>query len=409
MARRTPLPSYKLLSLEVLDTLHFSDGRPFNQADEGLTESVSVFPPMPSVLSGAVRAWLGRVNGGWDKSVLGDGPFKPGRCCFGPLILIATIEDKTRYYLRRPDLLALRKRAYATARDDIAAMTLQTPSVPFSSDIGTLEKCFVPPTDDTTDNRWEAAPQGWLEIDAFRRILAGNDVRPIQDSEFLEDHKILSTETRVGLEIDQSGRKRQAKAGRLFSLAMRRPGRGASFILDEPFRLGVPVAAVSGVAKMLSDGMAGAKHEVLPLGGRGRGAVASALDTLPPTALPPANLPKRCRALVIALSPVILGKVMPFEKQEGVRIIAAIHDRPIRFNTWSMKDRRRSPLVWILPAGACWVLEIDDAAHGHLASRMAKQGLNEVPPVLEAGEPEELYRIGFGAWCAGAVCWGDEG
>ncbi len=60
------------IHISAVDTLMFRDGRPFNQNDAGASEAVSVFPPYPPTIVGAVRAALWRQAGEWNKD-WGDG------------------------------------------------------------------------------------------------------------------------------------------------------------------------------------------------------------------------------------------------------------------------------------------------------------------------------------------------
>jgi CRISPR/Cas system CMR-associated protein Cmr3 (group 5 of RAMP superfamily) len=50
--------------LSAIDTLMFRDGRPFNQGDTGASEAVSIFPPLPPTIIGAIRAALWKHKGG---------------------------------------------------------------------------------------------------------------------------------------------------------------------------------------------------------------------------------------------------------------------------------------------------------------------------------------------------------
>jgi CRISPR-associated protein Cmr3 len=65
-------------AISPIDTVMFRDGRPFNQMDAGAGDAVSVFPPYPPTLVGAVRMTLARMLGyetgkAWPREKLGDG------------------------------------------------------------------------------------------------------------------------------------------------------------------------------------------------------------------------------------------------------------------------------------------------------------------------------------------------
>jgi CRISPR-associated protein Cmr3 len=167
-------------ALEPLDTLLFRDGRPFDQSDEGLTETRSLFPPFPSIAAAALRARLARDKGwsgrgDWDKTitdVLGSGPFDAGGCRFGPPIVMAASPgvDYSAYF-PCPAAIVGRTDPEDRGRLKLAVLKPQSSPARLATDLGLKPSqlfCSVP-------NGYEPLDHYLINATGLRTFLGGAD------------------------------------------------------------------------------------------------------------------------------------------------------------------------------------------------------------------------------------------
>ncbi len=217
------------------DTLFFRDGRPFNQSDEGLAEAVTLFPPSPRSIAGAMRAAIARAagwrdcDGPWPENAAdmpGNGDFLGGFSFSGPF---PTLDGMANLLLPTP--------AHYHSRSDENGeyvYTLLGPGVrahEVTSDASSLSMLGH----ETGEGGYKPLA-GWLTAAAIGTALNGvcPNVQPIPAS------RLTAVEARVGLQRDKS--LRVADEGMLY-MAGRQRLREADGIGDS--RVGLVVGVTS--------------------------------------------------------------------------------------------------------------------------------------------------------------------
>lgn len=283
----------RFFRLTPTDTLFFRDGRPYNQDDEGLAHTHSLFPPHPSTLTGALRAafafgqgWNGRDA--WPAEyleVLGDGPdMTGGSLRFGPPMLLRERATGKWEPLYPAPLSLIGRQIRRTEADPIGwtdpALLASGPAL--NSDLGRVRFPAAPVAADAS--RRKAVSDLWLTPAGMACVLAGKPP-PFDETHVVHYEDLWQQEPRVGLELEPG--KRTAKAGRLYAP--------------------VHVRLASGVA--LGQAVSGLKPDwhpapVVPLGGEHRSAWVEEAE--PPTDLSQPSAGRRCITLIL-LSPARVG------------------------------------------------------------------------------------------------------
>lgn len=344
-----------------LDTLFFRDGRPFEQEDEGMADIHSVFPPFPSMVTGAFRAAVARAlgwdgRGDWPAQIvdqLGDGPERTGRLRFGPPVLLREHAD-------RPEALCPAPRHLLRKGD--RPLALLAPGRPLRTDAGEL-----PLPESRGLEGAEDCGGCWLDAEDAGRVLRGRLPRRLIRS---DDLWVL--EHRVGLQRDVE--KRTAVPGMLYAASQVRLFEGvrapwgreregsASSLEGRP-----PVVSLG--LEVRVDGEDVPDPEPLaPLGGFRRLAGFERLQAPWRAAAEPAA-PGDGRYLVLLSSPARFDE--EFWKTWGRsgaqvpglpgRLVLACSDRPVLIGGWDGRRSNRGPVTPMahLPAGSVLFMEGD--------------------------------------------------
>lgn len=346
------------LVLHPLDTLFFRDGRPYNQDDPSQAEAVSVFPPYPPTVVGAVRAALARAKGWpnaqWPTAELGDGVnWQQGDGPLGPLRFSGPYVVKDNEPLFPAPLCLVRGKTKNGGADVIGRLI---PGEPLDCDLAS--RVCLPVVKDRSDvEGWKVLEDAWLKAAGMQRVLDGSVPDPRED--VLKADEIWQREPRAGIQ-----RHPEKRVTMRFEPQDGEPAKGALYAAAH-VRLCPGVA----LAMTLEHGGGDLPHALAPLGGESRSAWLEALDR--PVELPKApNLQAeadgKLRYTVIHITPADLGEDWPGpgetlgdaqgQKLPG-RILSACIGRPVRVGGWDGIKKQPLPLRPLIPAGSVWFLE----------------------------------------------------
>ncbi len=325
------------LQLSAIDTWFFRDGTPFDMKGSPQSGVVGVFPPYPPTIAGAIRAALARRNG-WDgrgrwkgelAAILGDGPADLGRLQIsGPFVLCcgAPLFRMPRHVLGRVD----------AGGHWVPAALLRPSREQVQSDLGANVR--LPEVAGGTSLR--AGAGRWVTLGGLQRLLDGQ--LPLAE-DVIHESALWTGEGRVG--IERTPASRTAADGALYSTQHTRPAADVS--------LGVEIDG-------LPPDWRGPMGDVISLGGEGRLAACEAWDAKPKLAFDGPAHDTRA-ALIVALTPVLLGNASSEPVLPGARIISACTERPLRIGGWDTGARAPLPLRNAAPPGSVWFCELDDA------------------------------------------------
>ena len=341
------------LHMDAIDTLMFRDGRPFNQNDAGASVAVSVFPPFPPTIVGAVRAALWQQLGGtgkdWDSDKLGTGTnwqkkddnnfLKP--LSFGAPILLREEKDENGKDVKVPYFpmpLHILEGHYKDG-DGSKYLTRLIPDVERQSDLGNDKRLPVP--EDTKLEGVKPVEDRWINLAGMQRILDG--CVPYR-SDLIKRSKLWQTEPRVGIGIDRTSR--TTSDGQLYMASHVRMRDDVSLYVEL-------TGWKNGFDKSLRP-LAGEHRMAEIRGGTG--------ITLPGQ---PTLTDKRWCA--IALSPVVLDKKGAPNGLEQNKIINACLGKPVVIGGWDSQSEfdekskrwkgRPIPLRNCIPAGSVWFIK----------------------------------------------------
>ena len=398
-----------LVSFEPVDTMFFSDGRPFNQDDDGLAEASSVFPPSPFVISGAVRAAIGAKSGGdWSEELLGNGPFDPGALRFGPLLLSEDQENSLegfRRYLPAPMHLASRLVRYS----QFGSIRIKAEALDFAcpSEVSQRTPSWLPTLlrGEHGSRPPEPGALHWIRHRELAQILQGELPKDIQG-----DVELVRPEPRTGLRRNPASR--MALQGSLYQVAHQRP--------VGHLRMMCLLEAEEHVLDRLSD------VGFLPFGGRGRAAIIEVVKSSPTREVKTLHEQFEYAPadgedyIIVALSPVIASQTRSSWDQTPLgefpgQCVFALHRKAEFFAPWvATGDGRtghRGPPLRLIPAGAVWFFKSNGAVSPVKAAELLRQegGLNVMPSILAdkyQAQVRQLTRLGFGCFALGR--WPDK-
>lgn len=336
------------------DTLFFRDGRPFEQADEGMAEVASLFPPHPGVLGGALRAALARAQG-WNGSgdwrdqrashdgrettlgdVIGDGA-DPGLLALGPPAVLQRHDDGWR-------------RLYPAPQHLLAGGDPQCPCLAFVEPTPVDDRALHSDLADVPVRLPEMRPKvegakplagKWLTPAGLATVLDGR--RPDADDIIGQD-ELWQQEFRVGLQ--RGGNTRAAVPGMLYAASFARLKNAAALGIEvkglDPNW--VPQSpAVLGGSQRLTQIEAGEWEEA------SHNAAASG----------------ELRFVIVLTGPMkpegpgwrTPGAEFDPQRLPGARVVAACVDRPVMIGGWDSIAHQPRPLQPYLPAGSVFFLE----------------------------------------------------
>lgn len=383
------------------DSLFFRDGRPYEQADDGLAAAASLFPPHPFTLTGAMRVALAMGNGwngskGWDPetiAVLGNGPdLLAGTARFGAPLVMRRVDGKWKSLYPAPRHLLVRKAKREeqpkqeepkVKRPELAFETLRPRRTPALTDLGNLHP-MLPPKG--WENAKDARPahDWWLTADGLAKVLAGDTL----DDDFVQSHTVNAAdlwakEPRIGLEM--SADSRTAVRGRLYAPTHVR--------LRDDVGLGIAVSGLPDNWKKPAS--------TVPLGGEHRFAHVEPGGASPAApSLSAFNNDGDGNQLVsiTLLSPARVDKdwLKPGKLPNGkAEILSACLGDVLPIGGWNSHGENRGPLPLkaFLPAGSCWFL------------RMPSGALPQLPPFLGVAADNAH---GFGHYALGTFQFSGE-
>lgn len=330
------------LQLSPVDTLFFRDSRAYTATLTSPEHIGGQFPPHPTTVVGALRAWLARGNGwhgrgSWEPrvaEVLGDGygPDSLGRLSFdGPYVLCAGAP-------------VYPVPAHVLGTGDAAKWQPQEQARPGPAVRCDLGKTVRLPVASPSDARLKPGNEWWVTRAGMAAVLRGESPKA---GDLLRATSLWSTEERVGIERDDDTRTVQERM--LYTSRHVRPAVGVT--------IGVRVGGVP------EDWWARCAPAV-PLGGEARWSEQSPWDG-DAHLEPPADL--RQRVTVIALTPIRASD--EFYRPGGripelgdATVVSACLPRVERVGGWASIGGQRGPIAMssVLPAGSVLFCEVGD-------------------------------------------------
>jgi CRISPR-associated protein Cmr3 len=315
---------------------------------------VSVFPPHPPTVVGAVRAALARAMGWpgktWDKAKLGDGvDWQAGDGALGPLSFAGP------YVLRNGEPLFPAPLCLVQGKDCDGGRLVDwlAPGEPIECDLGTARLPAAPRR--IGADGFKTAERAWLTLDGMKRALKGEG---LDQSHIVKSDEIWQAEARVGVERDLSTRttKRsepgdgEPAKGALYAAAHVRPAKDVAFAVEAG---GLPDVSVDG--------------KLAPLGGEGRSAWIEQRDEK-------INLPEApelesgddgvLHYTVTLITPADIGEESPGpgDRLAGTggalpgKVVSACAGRAVAVGGWNGLATRPLPLRPLVPAGSVFFL-----------------------------------------------------
>lgn len=354
-------PKSQFVTFSAIDTWMFRDGRPFNQADAGASRAVSVFPPHPPTLVGAVRAALWRASGTWNKDLLGDGTnwqddndtgdslsfegqsqlgnntksqdqkTRLGKLTFGPPLIMR--DGKPLFPV--PLHILGKKEGKKTE------LTWLEPGVARESDLGAA---IALPTLHEPLEGAKPLSDRMVTLEGLTQIIDG---KPPSADQFVKISDLWRDESRVGIGLDVNTRS-VVKSELYMANHIR---------LNDGVSIGLEVHGAEAIAPAL-----------VPMAGEHRMAQLEVKETkgwnLP--ARPEIN--KSGRYCLIQLSSLVLDAMpKPGEQLCGFpgRVESACLGKPVPIGGWDSQNTCAIPLRLAIPAGSVWFMKL---------------GENEAPP-----------------------------
>ncbi|WP_377295390.1 type III-B CRISPR module-associated Cmr3 family protein [Rhizobium sp. SG2393] len=335
--------SVRHLIFEAIDSLMFRDGRPFNQADEGASRAVSVFPPHPPSLVGAARVALWSLidpqRKTWNPSRLGDGTDWRRAGCLGPLAFSAPTVLRAGQPLYRIPFHVMEGKG--AAGDTLVRLA---PGKGRTCDLGSDVQLPSATSDVVGIKPIESR---WVTSAGMAKIASG--ALPAKDDVIETDH-LWAMETRVGIGIDATAR--SVTPGALYTATHVRMARDVSIGL-----------AMTGWD---TDGDAANGIETLdvlqPFGGEHRMAsVSVSADgwSAPKRSLSPANN----RYCVILTSSFVPEAALEPGGRLGDlpgTIVSACLGKAVPIGGWDSKARQPIPLRRAIPAGSVFFMKLEE-------------------------------------------------
>lgn len=325
----------KTFALTPADAWFFRDGRPYNAQETNQADVPSVFPPSARTLSGALRAALAQVNGGWTPhldQVFGSGPNDLGNLQFtGPFLIKdgQTLWPLPRHMLGRT---AESWQPVAFLRPD-EKITL--------CDAGERNLPVIALPSEKSDGL-KPAETSWITSAGLSNLLGG--ILPAA-ADIFSPSDLWAHEPRVGLVRDEK------------TLT---PGEGARYSpayvrLKKGVSLGVGIAGVPNDLKADIP-------PLFPLGGESRLAQCDAWPHSPLPAAPSFASIKpdttgRIAFVIILLTPGAFKE----PSLPGAEIISACVGKPQFIGGWDSLKREPLPLQPFAPAGSVWFCKVSAA------------------------------------------------
>lgn len=323
--------------IKPLDTLFFRDGRPFSMGSETWAEPI--FPPYPSTVYGAIRAWLISEKGGYERFKKGEleqelgTPSKKGSMrIIGPIVAL----DNVPYFPVPNDLLKEKGGDKTNIVDIIPKNALVI------SDYE-LEYLLLNKTDKQLDEA-----EGFLWIGEIKDYLSGRK----EELNITENKKIYEKELKTG--IKRSRKTLTSEEGHLYRIPMIRIKEKAGLIVK-----------IEGVSHVSDEG-------VIQLGGEGKAAKIEKIGEIIDILKEIENIELNSEIFKIYLAtPAIFEKgwipnwinESSFEGQYNgikLKLIACSIGKYKLIGGWDMAKRKPKPMYKAVPAGSVYYFKILD-------------------------------------------------
>lgn len=390
MSRGTGAPVVGV-QLSPVDTLFFRDSRSYTASLTSPEHVGGQFPPHPTTVVGALRAWLARGNGWpgrgrWElalSSVLGDGygPDSLGRLRFdGPYVL----RGGEPVYPVPAHVVGTGEGA------DWRPVGQLRPGPPVRCDLGEAVRLPITPPH---DEKLSPGKGWWVTRSGMAAILRGEVPEapedddpgrrgaPPRSDDMVRDSALWSAEERVGIQRDDDTRTVQERM--LYTSRHVRPAKDVT--------IGV---RVSGVPEDWWERCA----RVVPLGGEARWAERRPWDG--DARLEPPLSDIRERVIVVALTPIRATE--EFFRPGGripelgdATIVSACLPRVERVGGWASVGRQPGPVSMcsVLPAGSVLFCEVGDPDRLRAAVERA-----DGPPRVGGWQKWGFGAVALGVW-----------
>jgi len=323
------------LFLEALDVWLFRDGRPFDASDH---RARSLFPPLPTVMQGAIRSHFlalkaaGPLNNRMAiESLVGSSSDVKGLRLRGPFLARREGGRIVRYLPQPLD---------AANVNGGAILTIRPASQPAAANSGVISSCPTPRLLGLSDEPVKGGIGGWLAEDDLRAYLRGGVVTAVTAD------SLFQLESRVG--IARNDESRVAAEGALYEVEFVRPHADVGLLLE-----------LHGYPDWPNQGL-------MRIGGEGRAARFQAVVAEPWPA-PTEPLPRRFK-LFFATPAYFDGGWQPqggawsrfFEGE--VHLVAAAVGRYQSVGGYDLAQARHKPSRRYVPAGSVYYFESDGRA-----------------------------------------------
>jgi CRISPR-associated protein Cmr3 len=412
-----------LYTIEPFDTTAFRDGRPFEQDDQGLAETVSVFPPPPPAIAGAVMVALAQAigvpRGDWRtlagqlKNSNDEAEKKRGHnlaAIFdaritGPFVARWDGADGWAHFVRCPADLLFKAKAgtleapvgYFRPSGELVHANI----VGEGGETAKLKRVLFPRAEISPDDKGKATAAHFMTLEAIGKYLRNRT--PPNKADVVAANGLSFSEARIGIAVDKSNG--VAKASQLYAAEHRRlssankehrflfaaEGPKLKDLQNQEIQIDCIVpfggegrfARVRGPFPRLHFGKS-INHEIPLLDGRYVAARITALTPIPVTEA-------KNWGLDLSLA----------DSLKGAKIIGAVHDRPQSMGFIARADYQtgKMTIIRVFPAGSTWFLKVPAEKH--------KEQLAIRDPAADAEEERlaapDLALYGFGRFLAGII------
>ncbi len=361
--------SLKLIKINPLDPILFRDGKPFNQDNLVAT---SIFPPLPSVYYGAIRAiYFSTYPKKLEKANTPDDPTRS--------IKIKKVYVKTKYIERNKkngkykDLLLLplpkdcvveksiKKSIERTGKKTGKVQRLRLKEIDFPSSNPT-KYILTPPE----NMKVESLSNGYFSVDDLHKYLTSNDT-----FDFYTDDIFKIQEGKIGISIDRNTG--IVKEGQLYKLTFNR------FINDTEIHI-----------VFSDDGLDFPQHGLMKLGGESKVSEYS-IEEFSEEKIE-LNTKELKRFKVYLSTPAIfkngwLPSGIDENTLEGtikgikVKLLTAAIGRPIMAGGFDMKKREPKPTYWAVPHGSVYYFEcLEKCDPKEIIQKIQEESISEINP-----------------------------
>ena len=350
----------RLLHLDALDSLMFRDGRPFNQSDAGASEAVSIFPPHPPTVVGAIRAklWQQDLNGRWSADDLGDGTNWQKEASLGHLSFGAPL------VLWREEPVFPVPLHIVEGKDEKGQekLTQLLPGEALNTDLG--QRKMPRQTRSSSLKGIKPILDRYVTTSGMKKILDGQIASLSRENDLIKCTELWVKEPRVGIGIDKDTR--TTSGGQLYMATHVRMADDAQLAVrldgwNKPFQTAIG-----------------------PFSGEHRAASISEAATpfdLPNSEMAQPKGPTGKKHFVVAISPVVPDPDAGFAI-EGLlsdSIESACLGKPLPIGGWDFKAKGPIPLRQCIPAGSVWFLSDQSSfASGDKIGKAQEWGFGQI-------------------------------